>query len=307
MRTTGAENLGALSVFVQAAETRSFTAAGRQLGISASAVGKAIARLEDRLGVRLFHRSTRSISLTSEGALFLDRCHRILGELEAAELELSQASAGARGKLRVSLPMIGMLLMPAINDFMLAWPQIELDLDFTDRFVDVIEEGFDAVMRTGDVSDSRLIARTIGTFGYAIVGAPAYFARRRAPLTPAELTDHACLQHRYPSTGKLEPWRIGPEPADVIADVPVTAVASTLEPLIAMAEAGLGLTYVPLFTVRRQIAEGRLRPVLEADLRRTGVFRILWPSSRHTSPRIRTFVDFMSRRLFAEDGASAGP
>jgi len=120
------DRLGPLNAFVHAAESRSFTAAGRELGISPSAVGKAVGRLEERLGVQLFHRSTRSITLTAEGALFLKRCQAIFGEIEAAELELAQTTAALRGKLRVSMPLIGMLMMPAISAFAKAYPEIAL-------------------------------------------------------------------------------------------------------------------------------------------------------------------------------------
>jgi len=158
------DRLGPLNAFVHAAESRSFTATGRELGISASAVGKAVARLEERLGVRLFHRSTRSIALTPEGEMFLRRCQTIFEEIEAAELELAQSTAAPRGKLRISLPLISMLLMPSIAGFVAAYPEIDLDLDFSDRLVDVIEEGFDAVIRTGKLSDSLLKVRTLGTY-----------------------------------------------------------------------------------------------------------------------------------------------
>ena len=137
------DSLGSLNVFVRAAEARSFTVAGRQLGVSSSAIGKAVARMEERLGVRLFHRSTRSITLTAEGALFLERCRRIFSEIEAAELELSQTQEAPRGTLRVSLPLAGNLMMPTLVAFMRAYPEIRLDLDFSDRVVDVIEEGFE--------------------------------------------------------------------------------------------------------------------------------------------------------------------
>jgi DNA-binding transcriptional LysR family regulator len=189
--------LGPLNAFIHVAESRSFTTAGRELGISSSAVGKAVGRLEERLGVQLFH---RSITLTPEGALFLKRCQTIFGEIEAAELELVQTTAVPRGKLRVSMPLIGMLMMPAISAFAKAYPEIALDLDFTDRLVDVIEQGFDAVMRTGKLSDSRLKMRPLGTYSYVIVGSPAYLASRGVPETPEDLLDHACLFHRWPST-----------------------------------------------------------------------------------------------------------
>ena len=158
------DSLGALNAFVQAAEARSFTIAGRQLGVSSSAIGKAVARMEERLSVRLFHRSTRSITLTAEGALFLERCRRIFSEIEAAELELSQTREAPRGTLRVSLPLAATLMMPTLVAFMRAYPEIILDLDFSDRVVDVIEEGFDAVVRFADVADSRLMSRALGTY-----------------------------------------------------------------------------------------------------------------------------------------------
>ena len=292
------DRLGSLSAFMQAAETRSFTAAGRQLGVSSSAIGKSIARLEERLGVRLFHRSTRSITLTPEGALFLDRCQRIFGEIEAAEMELSLASSAPRGRLRVSLPLIGMLLMPAIGDFVRAFPEVELDLDFSDRMVDVIEEGFDVVIRSGDLSDSRLMMRILGTFSFKVIGSAAYLAERGTPEIPEDLLGHACLRHRFPSTGKLEKWPFRPKPDTEEIEVPVTAVASTLEPLISLAEQGLGLICVPDFTVRRQIEAGSLRFVLEPHMEAGGTFRILWPSGRNPSPKVKAFVDFMSQRLF---------
>src|ERR1700741_2586363 len=156
------DSLGSLNVFVRAAEARNFTVAGRQLGGSSSAIGKAVARMEARLGVRLFHRSTRSITLTVEGALFLERCRRIFSEIEAAELELSQTREAPRGTLRVSLPLAGMLMMPTLVAFMRAYPEIILDLDFSDRVVDVIEEGFDDVVRFDDVGLRRLLGRALG-------------------------------------------------------------------------------------------------------------------------------------------------
>jgi DNA-binding transcriptional LysR family regulator len=291
------DRLGPLNAFVHAAETRSFTAAGRELGITASAVGKAISRIESRLGVQLFHRSTRSIALTPEGTLFLKRCQTIFSEIEAAELEIAEASAAPRGKLRVSLPAIGMLLLPTITAFAKAHPEIELDLDVTDRLVDVIEEGFDAVLRTGTAVDSELRTRTVGTFGYVIVGAPAYFKERGLPEKPEELLEHACLFHRWSGTGKFETWRLarGSDKLDIVP--PPAAVANTIEPLIDMAEFGLGLVYVPTFSVRRQLMEGTLVSALEPYLSATGTLRILWPPSRHRSPKVLAFVEFMARNL----------
>lgn len=294
----------ALSTFVEAAETRSFTATGRKLGISSSAVGKAIARLEERVGVRLFHRSTRSIALTPEGELFLARCQRILGEVEAAELELSENAGAPRGRLKISLPLIGMLLMPAIIGFAEAYPDMELDLDFSDRLVDVIDEGFDAVMRTGVATDSQLMMRTLGTYSYLIVGSPDYFARRGTPAQPEDLIGHACLHHRWTMTGKLERWALSRDGVDLGLDLPVTATANTMEPLIDMVERGLGLAYVPLFTVRQKIDQGLVVPTLDRFIRQVGVFQILWPSGRQRAPKVKALVDYMAHHLIVGEGGA---
>src|SRR5258706_8255823 len=193
------DSLGSLNAFVKAAEARNFTVAGRQLGVSSSAVGKAVARMEERLGVRLFHRSTRSITLTAEGVLFLERCRRIFSEIEAAELELSQAHEAPRGSLRVSLPLVGMLMMPTLIAFMRAYPEIVLDLDFSDRVVDVIEEGVDRVVRFAEVGDSRLMSRAWATTAPPPWRAPPFLPCKGVPLTPAYLTPLPCLHPNFPT------------------------------------------------------------------------------------------------------------
>ncbi len=295
----GMDSLGSLNAFVQAAEARSFTAAGRRLGVSSSAIGKAVARLEERLGVRLFHRSTRTITLTPEGALFLEHCRRIFSEIEAAEAEIAQTQGAPRGKLRVSLPLVGMLMMPALCAFMRAYPEIELDLDFTDRLVDVIDEGFDAVVRAGEVNDSRLMTRMLGKFQLILAASPDYLAKRGMPQTPNDLKSHACLHHRYATSGKLEPWPLSRGRKGSDFDLPVTAVANTIEPLITMVEEGLGIACLPDFAIRRQLKEGTLVTVLGHYTHHSGPFRLLWPSSRYLSPKLRAFVDFMADNLFA--------
>jgi len=289
------DSLGALTVFVRAAETRSFTEAARQLGVSSSAIGKAVARLEERLGVRLFHRSTRSITLTQEGRLFLDSCRRIFAEIEAVEQEFAQTKGAPTGRLRVSLPLIGMLMIPALGRFMQAYPAIELDMDFTDQLVDVIDGGFDVVVRTGEASDSRLMARTIGTYRLEVAGSPAYFARAGLPATPEDLVHHTCLHHRYPTSGKLQRWPFAR--SDVV--LPVSAASSTVEPLVSLAELGLGLVCVPDFAIRRQLAQGSLVTVLGAHIDHRGTFRAVWPSSRFVAPKLRAFIDFLAEHLFA--------
>lgn len=291
------DSLGSLSAFVHAAEARSFTVAGRQLGVSSSAIGKAVARMEERLGVRLLHRSTRSITLTAEGALFLERCRRIFSEIEAAELELSQTHEAPRGTLRVGLPLAGMLMMPTLAAFMRTYPEIMLDLDFSDRVVDVIEEGFDAVVRFADAGDTRLMSRALGTYHRRLVAAPTYLAAKGVPLTPDDLKAHACLHHRFPTSRKFEQWPVPSGHPGIEIELPKTAVTSTLEPLIHLAEQGLGIAYLPDFAIRRQLREGLLVTVLDDYTDRSGPLRVLWPSSRHLAPKVRAFVDFLAANL----------
>ncbi|EHK64993.1 LysR family transcriptional regulator [Achromobacter arsenitoxydans] len=287
------ESLNGIAFFVQAAETRSFSQAGRSLGVSSSAVGKGVSRLEERLGVRLFHRSTRSITLTAEGALFLERCRRILCEVEAAELELSETLEAPRGRLRISLPLVGMLVMPALTAFMRRYPAIELDVDFTDRLVDVVEEGFDVVMRTGDPIDSRLMSRPLGSYRLQLVASPGYLACRGTPETPADLRNHACLQHKFPSTGRLEPWPIR-RPDNAPADpLPASMVCNTSAALMDVALAGLGIACLPDFMVRQAIGRGELVSLLDAHIEHEGTFRLLWPCSKKRAPKLRVFIDFM--------------
>lgn len=292
------DKLGTLGIFVQTAEAGSFVAASQRLGLSSSAVGKAIARLELEMGVRLFHRSTRSMTLTEEGSFFLNTCRRILSELDAAQAQLSRSHNAPRGLLRVSFPLTGMLLMPAISAFMRAYPEINLDLDFTDRLVDVIEEGFDAVVRTGEVRDTRLMSRKLGTFRHRVVASPDYLKKEGTPQVPEELFLHCCLHHRYANSGKLEPWPLVRDGKDMRVSLPTTTVASTLEPLIHLAENGFGIACLPHFAVAQQLTDGKLISILDDFTVEVGVFRVLWPTSRYLSPKIRVFVDFMAENLF---------
>lgn len=292
--------LSGIDIFVQAAEARSFSVAGRLLGVTPSAVGKSISRLEERLGVRLFHRSTRSVTLTAEGGLFLERCRRILSEIEAAELELSETQQAPRGKLRVSLPLVGMLVMPALTDFMHRYPSVEMDVHFSDRVVNVIEEGFDVVMRFGEPHDSRLMSRSLGKYRLHLVASPGYLDLRGTPDKPGELVNHACLQHRFPSSGKFESWPF--KQTEEIADLvlPTSMICNTSAALLDVARAGLGIACLPDFMVQEAIDKGELVTVLDEHTEHQGTLRLFWPSSKYLSPKLRVFIDFMVEQIFAQ-------
>jgi DNA-binding transcriptional LysR family regulator len=190
-----------------------------------------------------------------------------------------------------------MLMMPTLVAFTRAYPETTLDLDFSDRVVDVIEEGFDAVVRFAEVGDSRLMSRSLGTYRRRLVAAPAYLTARGVPQTRDELKAHACLYHKFPTSGKFERWPLGPEHADIERERLKTAVASMVEPIIFMAEQGIGIAHLPDLAIGRQLREGLLVTVLDACSDRSGPLRIVWPSSRHLAPKLRVFVDFLAANL----------
>ena len=288
------DSFSGLESFVRAADLLSFAEAGRALGISASAVGKNVARLEQQLGLRLFHRTTRQVRLTQEGSLFHERCRRILDELHDARAAMQAAAEAPRGRLRVSLPTIGYrFLLPVLPEFQARYPEVELDLDFNDHLVDVVEAGLDVVIRSGELADSRLVARRLGPFRFILAASPAYLAERGVPLTPADLAGHTSLRYRFLNSGKLEEWTLPGLPA-----MPIALACNNMEAMLGAAVSGLGLAYMPDFLARDALARGELRQVLAEQLTHSGQFSALWPSSRQLSPKVRAFVDFASERLF---------
>jgi DNA-binding transcriptional LysR family regulator len=295
------ENLSGIVAFVHTAEASSFVGASQRLGLSASAVGKSVARLEQHLGVRLLQRSTRRVSLTEDGEPFYERCRQILDALSEAESMMLQANATPRGRLRVSLPTIGYrFLLPILPEFAERYPQIDLELDFNDRLVDVIEGGFDAAIRSGELPDSQLMARRLGPFRFVLCASPAYLQRRGVPLVPADLAQHACLRFRFPTSGKLQAWALRGLPDDAAAQFPSALTCNNMEALRAAAELGLGIAYMPDFLAREAIRAGTLRSVLAGHLAHAGQFSVVWPSNRQLSPKLRALVDFLSERLFSD-------
>ena len=291
------DSLSGIMAFVQVAETRSFTEAARLMEISSSAVGKSVSRMEERLGVRLFHRSTRSVTLTAEGELFLQRCKRIIQEAEQAEIELSQLADEPRGKLRISVPLQNTLIFPLLTGFMQAYPQIELDVDLSDRMVDVIEEGFDAVVRTGQPSDSRLMARKLGEYKLELVASPEYLARRGRPTHPDQLRNHACLLHKFPATGALERWPVRDPDADSDPELGRVIACTTTDALTHMALEGLGIACLADFSTIQALHNGTLERVLPEFVDHRGSLWMLWPSSRNATPKLRALIDYFKQHI----------
>lgn len=292
------DKLNGLLAFVKTADLGSFVAAGRSLEISASAVGKGVARLEEKLGVRLLQRSTRRIQLTEEGRLFHERCRRILDDLDDAQAMLSRTKEVPRGRLRVSAPIVGYhFLLPVIPDFLACYPEVELDINFSDRRVDLIDEGIDVAIRSGDLPDSRLVSRPLGLFRLLLCASPGYLARHGTPLVARDLERHATVRFRHPDTGKLLDWPMLPPAASAETRLRTVLACNNMEAVLGATLRGLGIACMPDFLAREMLADGRLSSVLDEQLSAGGQFKALWPSSRHLSPKVRAFVDHLGERL----------
>ncbi len=298
MQASPPDNLSGVALFVQLAQAGSFVAAARQAGISPSAVSKSLARLERRLGVRLFRRSTRQLSLTAEGTLFLARSERILAEMQAAQDELAGSLGAPRGRLRLGLPELGGFLLPALADFAKLHPAIVLDLDFSDALADVVGDGFDAVIRIGAPRDSRLSARKLGQFRSVLAASPAYLAQHGTPQHPRELLQHTCLHYRFRHNGKIEQWLLRQDADAPALDLPLSMVCNSLEARLQFARRGLGIAWLPDFYMQQAIADGSLREVL-SDFAITDhpahSCWLLWPSGPHLTPKVRALVDFLAQ------------
>ena len=295
------DTLSGLLAFVKTADLGSFVAAGRALEISASAVGKSVARLEQEVGVRLLQRSTRRIQLTDEGRLFHERCRRILDDLDDAQATLSNARETPRGRLRVSAPIVGHhFLLPVIPSFVARHPEVELDIHFTDRNVDLIDEGIDVAIRSGDLPDSRLVSRPLNHFRLLLCASPDYLARHGTPMVVRDLEQRATIRFRHPSSGKLLDWPMLEKSAiDSQTRLRTVLACNNMEAVLGATVRGLGIACMPDFLAREMLADGRLVCVLDAQLSAGGRFRALWPSSRHLSPKVRVFVDHLGEQLSA--------
>jgi DNA-binding transcriptional LysR family regulator len=287
-----ADHLSDVIVFVEVARAGSFTLAAERRGLTKSAVSKAISRLEERLGDRLFTRSTRRLALTASGDAYLASCVAALDILRDAEDALGGREASPKGRLRVDMPSVfgRRVLVPLLADLCLAHPGLQLTLSFTDRLIDPIEEGVDLVVRFGRTADSvGLIARTLVELPQHICAAPAYLERRGMPESLEDLDRHDCLVGFR--RGAPLRWSVRKDGAALRLSPPPTHQIEDGEAIIAMAVAGLGLCQMPASLVREQSAGGALVPLLEAFRGPDVPVQAVWPGTRQASPRVRFLID----------------
>jgi len=292
------DHLAGVSVFARVVEANSFTAAASALGLSKAAVSKQVARLEDRLGVRLLNRSTRRLGLTEAGQDFYARARRILDELDEAEQAASSRQLNPRGLLRVSVPVTyGVhFVAPILPGFMRRYPEVQVELVMNDRFVDLIDEGFDLAIRVAALPDSSLIARRLQRARNLLYAAPSYLERFGAPATPADLVRHECLLYTYLSSG--DEWRFtAPDgkPFGVKVSGPLRANNGDVLRLAALE--GLGIAYAPDFFVNADVAAGRLVPLLTEWRAPEAAVHAVYPPGRPLGAKVRVFIDYLAETI----------
>lgn len=286
------ERLTGLIAFARAGSMGSYTAAARSLAISPSAVSKSIQRLEKALGIALFTRTTRSLTLTPEGRDLHERALALLRSAEEIEQMAKAARSAPSGTLRVaaSLPIGIHLIAPALPAFRALHPDVEVDLRLSDRFVDIVEDGIDVAVRIGDPGDSRLLSRRLAPHLLCCFASPAYLAARGTPSHPDDLEAHDTVNFRYQSTGHVLRWpfRIGDREIEVVPASGIVVDAS--EALIAALVAGGGIGIGASFIAAPYVARGDLVPVLSAYAVERHNITALWPQSRRSNPAVRAFL-----------------
>lgn len=295
------DKLTALSVFRRVVDLGSFAAAAEDLNLSPAAVSKHVAALEASLGVRLLQRTTRRLSLTEVGRLYHAGGARILDDLSDLDAQVRRDRALPCGTLRVNAPMAYGLthLAPLLPEFLARYPEIRLDLVMSDRFVDLLEEGFDLGLRIrSGPPDSSLVGRSLARIDRVVCAAPSYFEQRGVPRRPEDLKDHDCLI--YTLATNPGQWRFNdPAAPGGRVDLPVTGRLSVNNSMVAvpMLIAGLGIAQIPVFMVEDALASGALVTALDAFQPPPHDLYALYPSARHLSVKVRVFVDYLADKL----------
>ena len=283
-----------MTAFIRVVEAGGISAAADRLGVAKSAVSRRLKELEGHLGVELFHRTTRKMNLTDSGRAFYHQSVRILEDVIEAEHATSQAHGTLKGSLKIALPStFGLMhIGPAISEFLQANPQVEFDLDFNDREVDLIQEGFDLAIRIANLSDSSLIARRLAPIQTVMCASPSYLERMGIPQAPDELKEHQCLV--YSLLRDFECWHLTDTSGkEIKIKIHPYLKASTGEFLKDAAVEGMGIILVPSFIAYKEIERGALVPILkEYNLPQIDAYAI-YPQTRHLSQRVRAFVDFL--------------
>ncbi|WP_296942212.1 LysR family transcriptional regulator [uncultured Massilia sp.] len=292
--------LQAMEVFVQVVDAGSFTRAAEMLQMPKATVSTLVQSLETALSTKLLHRTTRQVTVTTDGAAYYERCLRILSDVRDAEESLSRTRLSPSGRLRVDVPtgVSSEILVPALPAFFERYPDIMLELGSSDRIVDLVEEGVDCAVRGGALGDTSLIARRVGVVNFLTAAAPSYLARHGVPQHPRDLARHRCVNYFSAKTGKLFDWDFHRDGERI--EIPMRGVIALNDSnaYIEAGLAGLGVIQMTDYLVERHVASGRMVQVL-ADWRSDPLpLHIVYPQNRHLSAKVRVFVEWVAE-LFA--------
>ncbi|MHA1567040.1 MAG: LysR family transcriptional regulator [Alphaproteobacteria bacterium] len=292
------DRLTAMEVFTRVSQLGSFTATSLELGMSKSAISRHVKDLEDQVGVRLFNRTTRRVSLTEVGVSYFERCRQILSDVQHLELAANDLHSRPRGTLRVSAPVsFGRLhLASAIPEFLEHYPDVTIDLTLNDRFVDLVDEGYDVALRISEqLPDSSFMLRRIAPCDAFLIAAPAYLRRTGRPLSPGDLRHHNCILDR--NMKSLNQWQIKGPNGKRSVNVRGNLIVNSADASRTAAVAGLGVAMLPSFVVEDDVRSGALVRVLEDwHLIHASVCAV-YPHNRHLSTKVRVFVDFLAQRF----------
>ena len=298
------DKLQAMQVFVRVVETGGITRAADSLGVPKATATTLIQKLEAGLGVRLLNRTTRRVSVTPDGAAYYDRCVAILGLVRDTEESLGKQHATPRGRLRVDVPtlMARSVFVPALPLFFARYPDIELALASSERRADLIEEGIDCAVWSGEIEESNYVARRVGFLYFATCAAPSYLAQHGRPQHPNDLAKHKCINHFSPRTGKVADWVFSKGGVRVQTSLQGYVALEDENSYVAAAEAGLGIAQIPAFVLKESMERGSLDLVLGDWFPEPSPLYVVYPQHRHLSGRIRVFVDWVAQMLGDHDG-----
>lgn len=284
--------------FDSAARHESFAGAARELGLSPSAVAKNIARLEGQLGLRLFHRTTRRVTLSQDGSDIHARCQRILEAVESLESAAAEVRSGVRGTLRIDMPVTygRQVILPVLMKLMAQYPALRVDARFSDHVVDVIEEGLDAAVRIGSLADSTLIAREFDQQLICTYASPDYLARHGEPHSPGGLAEHACLLFRLPSSGRDRPWQFRSGKRQFSITPKGVLRLGDGEALFQAATAGLGIIQGPTYFAQQMVKQGRLVEILHTHRPAPLPISLVYPSNQHIPLRVRALAEALGEQ-----------
>jgi DNA-binding transcriptional LysR family regulator len=295
------DRIDAMALFVAAIDAGSLSGAARAHGLSLSAVSRNLTALEERIGTRLVVRSTRRLALTEAGHTYYEKAKQLLAEIDELETALTLEASVPAGRLTVSGPILfgRAFLLPVLADYAVRYPQVVLDLLLLDRRVNPIEEGIDLAVHIGELDDSSLIVRRLGSLRWVVSGSPGYFEAHGVPEHPADLASHRCLVFTGQGSGPNWPLQAGGKP--LTQAVPESLRSNTLDGVVSAALAGVGLCQAPVWAIAEHVAQGRLRVALRAFELPPRPINAVFTHNRLLSGKVRTALDLLTERLRAMD------